>query len=468
MNPGNLWRSILAATTLSAGIVALTPCSQAAEAHRPKVVVISLDAFGAKSLAEPELPAPTLHALMREGVHAVSMQPINPTITWPNHTSMVTGDDASLHHVLVNGLIEGQREATPPHIDMDAPKSMLVAVPTVYDAAHAAGLVTAEVDWVAVMDAPTIDWRFPEHPNPDGAIEQELVQQGVITRDELVHFGDPSQAWRDLMYTRAAVDIIKNHHPDLLLLHLLALDSIEHETGYGNNAGRNTIAFLDDRVQEVIDAVRAAGELDDTTFIIVSDHGQESVHHMLNPNVPLREAGLQATDASQPAFAIPEGGFALVFQKNATEASRQALKKLFEGKPGIRAALTPDEAAKMGWPTPPLTMPAHAVALFRAPPTQSNQAPDLLLYPDNDYEFSDRHATQFDAPTLERGAHGYPNTEPLMQAIFIAAGAGIQGKDVTIPAFPNVDIAPTIARLLHVKFDDAQGKPLTGILAPRR
>ncbi|MBD8872766.1 alkaline phosphatase family protein [Rhodanobacter sp. DHB23] len=451
---------------LLAGIAAWSPHAHAHAASRPRVVVISLDAFGAQSLREPELPAPTLHALMQEGVHAVSMQPINPTITWPNHTSMVTGDDASRHHVLVNGLIVGQREATPPRIDMKAPKDRLVAVPTVYDAAHAAGLVTAEVDWVAVMDAPTITWRFPENPDPDGAIEQELVRQGAVTRDELAHFGKPSQAWRDLVYTRAAVDIIRQHHPDLLLLHLLALDSIEHATGYGNDSGRNTIAFLDDRVKEVIDAVRAAGELDRTTFIIVSDHGQESVHHLLNPNVPLGEAGLQADTASQPAFAIPEGGFALVFQKNATEASRQALKKLFEGRPGIRAALTPDEAAKMGWPTPPLTLPPNASARFRALPTQSDQAPDLLLYPDNDYEFDDKYATQYDAPTLQRGAHGYPNSEPLMQAIFIAAGAGIQGKGVEIPAFPNVDIAPTIAQLLHLKFDDAKGKPLAAILAP--
>ena len=447
----NRWRHLLAAAAFLGGLPATMPGAQAATAMpRPKVIVISLDAFGAESLKEPELPAPTLHALMRQGVHAVSMRPINPTITWPNHTSMVTGVDASRHHVLVNGLIVNQRETTPPRIDMNAPKSQLVAVPTVYDAAHAAGLVTAEVDWVAIMHAPSIDWRFPEHPDPDGAIEQELVHEGAVTRDELVHFGEPSQAWRDRIYTRAAVDIIRKHHPDLLLLHLLALDSIEHATGYGNDAGRNTIAFLDDRVKEVIDALRAEGELANTTFIIVSDHGQQSVHHLLNPDVPLREAGLQQSGARQPAFALPEGGFALVFQKNATDASRQALKQLFAGKPGIRAALTPDEAAKLGWPTP----------------AQSSQAPDLLLYAADDYEFPDKDTPRYETPTVEIGAHGYPNTNPLMQAIFIAAGAGIRPAG-EIPAFPDVDIAPTIAHLLHVRLDgNVQGKPLTKILAP--
>ena len=444
----HLLRNVVTATLLLAGSVALPFCAQAAPATpRPKVVVISLDAFGAASLHEPQLPAPTLHALMQRGVHAVSMQPINPTVTWPNHTSMVTGVNASRHHVLVNGLIVDQRTAMLPSIDMKAPKSRLVAVPTVYDVAHKAGLTTAQVDWVAIESAPSIDWQFAEHPNPAGAIEQDLVRQGVITDDQLVHFGVPSQAWRDRMYTRAAVDIIQQHHPDLLLLHLLALDSIEHETGFGNNSGRNTIAFLDDCVKEVVDAVRAAGDFDRTTFIIVSDHGQRSVQQVLHPNVLLKQAGLQAASARQPSFSVPDDGFALVYQQHATKASIEALKSLFAGTPGIRSILTPAEAAKEGWPTP----------------AQSDQAPDLLLYAADGYAFKEGDTGDYVTPTHEIGAHGYPNSDPLMQGIFIAAGFGIQPKG-EIPAFPNLDIAPTIAQLLHISLGKIQGKPLTDIL----
>lgn len=444
----SLFRNVVATAMLLASSVALPLCAQVAPTtHGPKVVVISLDAFGAASLHEPELPAPTLHALMRRGVHAVSMQPINPTVTWPNHTAMVTGVNASLHHVLVNGLIVNQRTATLPMIDMKAPKSRLVAVPTVYDAAHRAGLTTAQVDWVAIEDAPSIDWQFAEHPDPDGAIEQDLVRQGVVTHDQLVHFGEPSQAWRDRIYTRAAIEIIRKDHPDLMLLHLLALDSIEHETGFGNDSGRNTIAFLDDRVKDVIDAVRAAGDFDRTTFIIVSDHGQRSVHQILHPNVLLKQAGLQAASASQPSFSVPDDGFALVYQQHATKVSIKALKSLFAGKPGIRSVLTPAEAAKEGWPTP----------------AQSDQAPDLLLYAADGYAFKEGDTGDYVTPTREIGAHGYPNSDPLMQGIFIAAGFGIRPGG-EIPAFPNLDIAPTIAQLLHVSLGPVQGKPLTDIL----
>lgn len=89
-----------------------------------------------------------------------------------------------------------------------------------------------------------------------------------------------------------------------------------------------------------------------------------------------------------------------------------------------------------------------------------------MLYPANDYEFDDKNAMQYNAPTLQCGAHGNPNSEPLMQAIVIAAGAGIRDKGVEIPMFSNVDVAPAVARLLHIRCDDAKGKPLTGILAP--
>ena len=69
------------------------------------VVVISLDGFPAYALEDPRLPIPTLRKLAGEGAAATAMQPINPTVTWPNHTTMVTGVDAAHHQVLFNGLL---------------------------------------------------------------------------------------------------------------------------------------------------------------------------------------------------------------------------------------------------------------------------------------------------------------------------------------------------------------------------
>ena len=57
------------------------------------VVVISLDGFPAYALDDPRLPIPTLRKLAREGAVAVSMQPINPTATWANHSRVIGARD---------------------------------------------------------------------------------------------------------------------------------------------------------------------------------------------------------------------------------------------------------------------------------------------------------------------------------------------------------------------------------------
>lgn len=410
---------------------------------KTKVVVISLDAFAAASLAEPQLPMPTLHALMKQGAYASSMQPVNPTVTWPNHTSMVTGVDAAHHHVLVNGLIVHQRTDGPPSVDTRASKAQMVAVPTLYDVAFHAGLVTAEVDWVAIMNSGTINWHFAEAPDASQSIEKELIGQGIVTAEELHQFHRPSQAWRDRIYTAAAVDILRRHHPDLLLVHLLALDGIEHETGFGNSSGRNTLAFLDDRLKEIVDAVRANGELDRTAFFIVSDHGQESFHKQIDPSVLIHKAGLD----QGPHAVTRLGGF--VYQKNATPESVAELRKIFLGQEGIERAMTPEEAAHEGLPTP----------------AQTDQAPDLYLFSARDYAFSNNKNGQYMVQTQEKGEHGASNREPAMQAVFIASGAGIRATG-NIGPVSNLDIAPTLARLLHLSMPPMQGKVLDVVLKP--
>src|SRR6266571_5568176 len=81
----------------------LFTCALPAQNDR-HVVLISLDGFPARSLRDPNLPLPVLRKLIREGAVADAMKPVNPTVTWPNHTAMITGSNAVEHGVLYNGL----------------------------------------------------------------------------------------------------------------------------------------------------------------------------------------------------------------------------------------------------------------------------------------------------------------------------------------------------------------------------
>jgi predicted AlkP superfamily pyrophosphatase or phosphodiesterase len=85
------------------------------------VVVISLDGFPAYTFDDPLLPTPTLRRLAREGAVAQRMKISNPTVTWPNHTSMVTGVQPEKHGVLYNGVLMRGGPKTPPRVESSQP-----------------------------------------------------------------------------------------------------------------------------------------------------------------------------------------------------------------------------------------------------------------------------------------------------------------------------------------------------------
>src|SRR5690349_2690204 len=100
------------------------------------VIVISLDGFPMYALADPALPVPNIRALARTGVMAEAMLSVNPTVTWPNHTTMVTGVSPERHGLIYNGLpVRTPAGATgdPVRIEAHVDKPELVLAPTVYD-----------------------------------------------------------------------------------------------------------------------------------------------------------------------------------------------------------------------------------------------------------------------------------------------------------------------------------------------
>src|ERR1700738_1342631 len=68
------------------------------------VIVISLDGFPNYALNDPTVPLPVLRKLIREGASADGLKSVTPTVTWPNHTAIVTGVDAARHGVIYNGM----------------------------------------------------------------------------------------------------------------------------------------------------------------------------------------------------------------------------------------------------------------------------------------------------------------------------------------------------------------------------
>ena len=416
------------------------------------VIVISLDGFPAYALDDPRLPIPTLRKLAREGAVASAMKPVNPTVTWPNHTAIVTGVDASQHGVLYNGMLMFPAGGGPPTIEPWRDKELMVRAPTIYDIAHDAGLTTAQVDWVAIYRAKTITWQFPELPDPNGVIERDLISAGTVTPEQLRTFEDSTQAWQDQIWTAAAENILEKHKPNLLLFHLLTGDDTNHEYGPMSHASLTALAFLDDRVKQILDLLQRTHLSRNATLLIVSDHGFRTFKYKIHPNVRLRESGLLSGGPDHPkgdAWVVPEGGTAMVYVTNPDRRAELVpqLRHILTGAEGIDRVYGADEFSTLGLPTRPT----------------NEQAPDLLLAATPDYAFSAESEGSYITQVPEAGTHGYVNTDPKMQAIFIAWGAGIP-KGIHLGNISNLDVAPTIAALLGLEMKQAKGHPIEQIV----
>jgi predicted AlkP superfamily pyrophosphatase or phosphodiesterase len=297
------------------------------------------------------------------------------------------------------------------------------------------------VDWVAIYGARTINWSFAEQPDPNGLIETELIKAGVVTGDQLAHFDDSSPAWQDEIRTDAAIEILKRYKPNLMLVHLLCLDDINHQYGPMSDASLEAMAFLDDRVKQISDTLTSTHR--PFTLLIVSDHGFRKTAHAIYPNTLLRQEGLV-----RDAWVVPDGGIAMVY---VTDPNRRAellpkLGTLFREVEGVEHVYAQEDFGKLGLPSP----------------GQSNQAPDLLIAAKLGNVFAS--AVPDGKGETHGGTHGYLNSDPQMQAIFMAWGSRIK-TGVRLGTISNLDVAPTIAALLGIELTKATGHPLTGILS---
>jgi predicted AlkP superfamily pyrophosphatase or phosphodiesterase len=410
------------------------------------VVIISIDGFAAYALNDAQLPLPTFRRLAREGAAAEAMEPVNPTVTWPNHTSIITGVTPSRHMVLYNGLAVRGGEGAALKVEPWVDKPELVKAPTLYDAAHSAGLSTAEVDWVAIHNAKTITHAFPEVPRLTDPVVKEMIAAGTVTEENVRTFNKGSIVWRDELWTLAGQHIIEKHKPNLLLFHLLTTDSSQHRYGASSLAAHSALALADAKVQRLLDSLRRAGILERTAVFIVSDHGFKTYKHVIHANALLRQKGVA------DVWVIPEGGTAMVY---ITRESRKAellpvLRGLFAAVPGVAEVLDQPSFSKYGYPAQP-----------------SGQMCDLVLVGADGHAFggSQQGEAVVEVPTGSTpGAHGYISTDRAMDAVFIASGAGIK-KGVKLGRIRNLDVAPTAARLLGLEMRGVEGRVLNEVLA---
>lgn len=438
----------LALAALATATVA--PASAGSDRH---VVLISLDGFPARYLDDPEVSLPVIRGLRDAGAcTAEGMYVSNPSVTWPNHTTLVTGVPPATHGVIYNGVLT-RADGKPTTSAAERRQSELARVPLLFDVLKAKGLSSAAINWPCTSGSESIDDNWPDVPKTftytTPRLKEELEKSGLLKKFEA------GAAGRDEAWAEGTAHVIRERKPNFIALHLLELDSTHHQHGPETSQGREVAAKLDALVGKVVKATEDAGIRDKTTFFVVADHGFITNTKTIRPNIALRDAKLLAVAGdkveSARAYVVPEGGIGLVYLTDSAtkDEDRKAVHGLFDGAEGVAAVLDPADFPRYGLPDPE-GHPGMA---------------DMVIAAKDGYSvggaFKGDGLIQEHAP---KGTHGYLSTEPKMNALFVASGAGIKPGS-KLPSVENLDVAPTAAFLLGVPLEKPAGRVLTEILA---
>ena len=430
------------------------------------VVLVSIDGLAASYLDDPKAEMPTLKMLAKRGARAEGMVTTFPSVTWPSHTSLITGVEPAKHGVLGNSVWNREKDRSVTYIgDPELTKAEAIRVPTLYDAAHAAGLSCASVIWPCSNGAKSLEFVIPDSNQAElharyttPGMAAELAQAGIdISPLGQWGWSKEHSTSRDKLYTDVALYLLNEKKINLLLLHLITPDGVEHAYGPHTREAYQAVAESDAHVRALWNALQAPPLTGKSALFVVSDHGFAPYDKFIRPNVALMELGLIATDAAgkvteRKAWCVPQGGSAFVYVldgKRRQETVSQLEEKL-AALEGVSDVLTPPDFRELGVPNP----------------KDNPEAPDLILLTGPGYSFADATSGPAVADAGgQKGTHGHDPRPDYMQATFVAAGAGIK-PGVKLKTIRNTDVAPTIARLLGLELKGVDGRVLSEVLEP--
>jgi predicted AlkP superfamily pyrophosphatase or phosphodiesterase len=447
-------------------IVSLVLVALALAAHAAPVLMISIDGLKPEYVTQADargMKLPFLRTLIQIGSYAEGVIGVWPTVTYPSHTTLLTGVSPAEHGIYSNLEFDPQmRYSGAWHWYASE-----IKVPTLWKAAHGARLSTASVGWPVSVGATDVDWLIPEFwrtTDPSASVNpaDRLLLAALARPDTLIQqlepaagpymMGNDTSIAGDETKTRYALEILRRFKPAFMTIHLSSLDDAQHAHAPFSPEADQTLESIDGMVARL--AAAAVANDPAAVLVVVSDHGFMNVAHMVNLYIPFLEAGLiQATTNPQTNAPVINswkaepwmaGGMAAVMlndsnDKETTEKVGALLDKLAaDPGNGIAQILNRDEIAKRE---------AFPDAAF------------LVLLKPGYYTGSGTSGSLVTDIPGSRGSHGFSPELPEMHSSFFVMGAAVaHHRDLGV--IDMRQIAPTVAGFLGVPMPTAKAAPL--------
>ena len=369
---------------------------QGASAPGPKrVILISIDGFRWDYLERGVTP--TLSRLAAEGASG-PMRASFPTVTFPNHYTLVTGKHPDHHGIVGNSFIDAELGRF--SMQKTEPGWWNQAEP-VWISAEKAGLTAATMFWPG--SETEHDGVRPHYWRP--------FDQAVSGDDRV----DQILAWLDAA-----------PRPDFSTLYFDIVDTAGHRHGPDGAETNEALASVDASLARLISGLKARGLYDDTVLIVASDHGMAAT----SPDRAMRLGDLVDPEAIDVIYS----GAAVFLNPSPgreVEVERALARRHAHGECWTKADIPARLVLGSNPRVPAIVCAADVGWLFSAP------GRDV---------------------TRTGGAHGYDNQAPEMQALFIAHGPGV-ARGRTLRDLDSVDVQPLIGRLLGIAVPAGDGRP---------
>ena len=408
-----------------------------------KVVLISLDALSDTEFDRLK-KQDNFGRFIKDGAYSKNSLSVYPTQTYTVHTSVITGNYPDKHGVYNNQYLQ-------PFVKGENKEWFWyrhqVKTNTLYDAIRQNGKKACSILWPVTAKA-KIRYNIPEMMaiNNENQAVKVLRNSSMFfaVRNEL-KYGKVrkgiSQPWLDEFAKRCTVDAIKRHSPDLVMVHLVAMDAAKHHYGVESQMVDKTIKVLDRMIGEIMEACG-----DEYTIVIFSDHGQFTIEKDVHINAFLQQHGLLSfKNKTYDAYVECMGGSGAMRAKD-EKSLQKAIELIDENKDmlGIEEIYKRDMLDKL-----------HV-----------GKDIECMVEAKTGYHlkegYSDKIIRDLKEENRVHATHGYSPMKDDYRCVFFAMGEGIEhGKE--IGEMEVVDIAPTIARIMGIDNYDCDGKVLSEI-----
>ncbi|MGM0843412.1 MAG: ectonucleotide pyrophosphatase/phosphodiesterase [Bacillota bacterium] len=426
------------------------------------LIVISFDCLSSLDFSTLK-QLPNFQKLLSKGAYCTAVETIYPSVTYPCHATIVTGNLPNRHGVINNTHLQPGNTSPDWYWHRHHIKGT-----TLYEEAKRAGLTTAALLWPVTAKA-DIDYNMPEifanrpwhHQiavslwNGSTSFQLEMNRRFGHIRNGLF------QPELDDFVLESAVETIRKKKPNLMLIHFTDLDSHRHYHGFSSEEAYAALKRHDVRLGRIVSALKEAGIYDRSTIAALGDHSALDESIAIKPNVLLKEKGLISVNdngrvTDWKAYCKSCDGSAYIYvKKQQDQATLNEVKDLLFGlleneENGIEQILTGKEAREKG---------ADGNCAFMIEALKGFYIKEGLegSYLD---EITPEDVT---SGKYTYASHGYSPQKPDYHTIFMAAGNGIQ-EGAIIPAMHLVDEGPTFARLLGLHLGDTDGHAVQNLL----